>query len=111
MNASICATCLLLSCCASAIARSTSFCSENSFVISAFCAARYGSALLHWLNATKYFFPPACFGPPHPPSKQATAITAIKARILNFFPAFLDRHSKHDDNRLHHHLHVAVYIL
>jgi hypothetical protein len=40
MNVSTCATCLLLSCCASLITNFTSGIAANSFSISAFCAAR-----------------------------------------------------------------------
>ena len=59
MKVSTCATCLLLSCCASEITSLTSGCCANSLVMSAFCAARYGSALFAWLKATTNCFLPA----------------------------------------------------
>ena len=103
MKVSTCATCLLLSCCASEMTSFTSGCCANSFVISAFCAARYGSALFAWLNATKNcFLPPALphaaaagssehaadyresrlFSPISVPRCTATASTMITALII-----------------------------
>src|ERR1039458_8042294 len=141
MKVSTCATCLLLSCCASPIASLTSGCAENSLARNAFCAARYGSALFAWLNATaNCFLPPLPAPLPQPasssapPRPSATASRPRKRRVetrpatreclrhgnseirYRFMrsvsvPLALHRHRQHDDHRLDHHLHIAVHIV
>ena len=48
---------------------------------SSFCAERYGSALLHWLKATKYVFAVDEGGLEHPVSRLARAAQARYDRI------------------------------
>src|SRR5215470_8613994 len=108
MNVSTCATCLLLSCWASEMTSLTSGCCANSFVMSAFCAARYGSALFAWLKATKYCLFSGGEDPPQPASIAAT--TGMTACLVPISSP-LRRHRQHDDHGLNHHLHVAVHIL
>src|SRR5260370_33189280 len=102
IHVSTCATCLLLSCCASAI---TSFTSEywaNSLVMKAFCMARYGSALLAWLNATT-----SCFLSPSPQEARRIAPSEVRCRRvmkLIGIPLALHHDRQHDDHGFDHHL-------
>src|SRR5271157_2591578 len=117
MKVSTSATCLLLSCCASEITSFTSGYCANSFAIRAFCAARYGSALLAWLKATT-----SCFFPP-PAQEVARRAAARPAAMRNPRIIFTDllpgarvspalhRYRQHDDHGFDHHFHVAVDVV
>src|SRR5258707_6390410 len=105
MNVSTCATCLLLSCWASLITSFTAGCCRKRRAIKSFCAARYGSALLAWLNATTNCFLP---GVEQPASNTASTIVQT---LISPIPPALHRYREHDNHRLDHHLHVAVHII
>src|SRR5947207_1400559 len=114
IKVSTCATCLLLSCCPSLITSLTSGCPASSLVRKAFCAARYGSALFAWLNATTNCFLPA-LPPPQPPRSSAPARLSkmTNRRVIKSVsaPLMLHRYRQDDDHRLDDHLHITVHIV
>src|SRR5436190_1593473 len=120
MNVRICSICLLSSCCASAITSFTSSCCDQIFFINSFCAARYGSALLHWLNATRYCFfscaeaDATIDSTPIRTNKTVATFRTLPPRardeLLRLAP-LLHPDGRDDDDGLDHHLNVTVDVV
>src|SRR5260370_14037288 len=83
--------------------------SPNNLVIKAFCAARYGSALLHWLKATKNCFSLAGFELEHPTPSRSRTRTVCLMSFRSSLP--LNGDGKNNDNRLDHHLDIAIHVI